>query len=106
MDLVTEYSCVMSTIISHGPLRECELVSITQTGGRLAVIDFLPRSGHTAPAGSRDNGADHGILPVDLIRELSAAGFTDVQQVPWSSPGYFAIEGRRPHRGSIEDLKA
>jgi len=65
-------------------------------GGRVAVIDFPPRSGHTAPAGSRDNGANHGILPEDVIRELSAAGFTDVQQVPWSSPGYFAIVGRRP----------
>ena len=78
------------------PAMNASLYRSLKPGGRVAVIDFPPRSGHTAPAGSRDNGADHGILPEDVIRELSAAGFTDVQQVPWSSPGYFAVVGRRP----------
>jgi ubiquinone/menaquinone biosynthesis C-methylase UbiE len=78
------------------PAMNASLYRSLKPGGRVAVIDFPPRSGQTALAGSRDNGADHGILPEDVIRELSAAGFVDVHQVPWSSPGYFAVVGRRP----------
>jgi ubiquinone/menaquinone biosynthesis C-methylase UbiE len=77
------------------PEMNASLYRALRLGGRIAVIDFRPRSGHTAPPGSRDNGADHGIFPDDVVRELSAAGFADVQQVPWSSPGYFAVVGRR-----------
>jgi ubiquinone/menaquinone biosynthesis C-methylase UbiE len=78
------------------PEMNASLYRSLKPGGHLAVIDFPPRSGRTAPPGSRDNGANHGILPDDLVRELSAVGFADVQQVPWSSPGYFAVVGRKP----------
>lgn len=77
------------------PEMNASLYESLKTGGWLAVIDFPPRSGRTAPPGLRDNGANHGVLPDDLVRELSAVGFADVHQVPWSSPGYFAIVGRK-----------
>jgi ubiquinone/menaquinone biosynthesis C-methylase UbiE len=78
------------------PEMNASLYQSLKPGGWLAVIDFPPRSGRTALPGLRDNGANHGILPDDLVRELSAVGFADVHQVPWSSPGYFAIVGRKP----------
>ena len=65
-------------------------------GGRLAVADFAPDSGVTSPPGRRDTGASHGITVDTLIQELRSADFIDVQELPWSSPGYFVVVGRRP----------
>jgi tRNA A58 N-methylase Trm61 len=65
-------------------------------GGRLAVVDFAPDSGVTASPGRRDTGASHGITVDTLIQELKSAGFIDVREGPWSSPGYFVVAGQRP----------
>ena len=78
------------------PAMNGSLLHSLKSSGRIAVIDFVPRSGHTAAAGNRDQGADHGILPADVIDELKAAGFADVHEVPWSTAGYFAVVGVRP----------
>jgi ubiquinone/menaquinone biosynthesis C-methylase UbiE len=78
------------------PAMNASLLHSLKPGGRIAVIDFVPRSGRTAAPGKRDEAADHGILPGDVIEELLAAGFADAREVPWSSPGYFAVVGTRP----------
>jgi ubiquinone/menaquinone biosynthesis C-methylase UbiE len=78
------------------PSMNDSLLRALKPGGRIAVVDFVPRSGHTAALGKRDQAADHGILPADLIDELKASGFEGVYEVPWSSPGYFAVVGMRP----------
>jgi ubiquinone/menaquinone biosynthesis C-methylase UbiE len=65
-------------------------------GGRIAIVDFAPRSGRRVPPGARDQGADHGVLPADVVDELNASGFEGVEQVDWPSRGYFAVAGRRP----------
>jgi precorrin-6B methylase 2 len=81
------------------PAMNASLLASLKPGGRLIVSDFNPRSGRTAAAGKRDQGADHGILAVDVIKELTAAGFADVREAsPWPSTGYFAIVASRPAR--------
>ena len=64
-------------------------------GGRLAVVDFAPDSGVSAPPGRRDTNKTHGVMPGTVIEELKATGFEDVKQLPWSSPGYFLVVGVR-----------
>lgn len=64
--------------------------------GRLAIIDFEPKSGVPAPAGRRHDGEDHGILVETLVRELTAAGFVEVQESPWPSRAHYLVVGRRP----------
>ena len=49
-------------------------------GGRIAAIDCVPRSGHTAAPGKRDQGADQGIRPADVIDELKTSGVVDESQ--------------------------
>jgi hypothetical protein len=82
------------------PTMNGSLLHSLKPGGRIAVIDFVPRSGHSAAPGKRDQGADHGILPADVIDELKASGFLDVHEVAWLSPGYFAVVGVRSRCGS------
>lgn len=80
------------------PTMNASLLHTLKPGGHLAISDFAPRSGRTASPGKRDQGADHGILPADIIRELEAAGFANVHQATWPSAGYFVIVGERPAR--------
>ena len=72
------------------------LMASLKRGGRLAIVDFAPRSGKTAPPLGRDQGAAHGIMAADLIQELTAAGFVDVREMPWPSAGYFLVVAERP----------
>jgi ubiquinone/menaquinone biosynthesis C-methylase UbiE len=66
-------------------------------GARLAVVDFAPRSGGGAASGSRDGSSSrHGVLATTVVNELRQAGFIDVEELPWSSKGYFLVVGRRP----------
>jgi predicted methyltransferase len=78
------------------PAMNASLFQTLKPGGRIAIADFPPRSGHTAAPGKRDQSADHGILSDDVVKELDAAGFVDIQTVQWSSAGYFAVVGRKP----------
>jgi hypothetical protein len=64
-------------------------------GGRLAIIDFAPDSGQSAPAGRRDSGEAHGVTTKTVIDELRQAGFANVQQQAWPSGGYFLVVAER-----------
>lgn len=73
------------------------LLASLRPGARLAVVDFAPRSGASAAPGSRDGSSSrHGVLAATVIEELRQAGFADVEELPWSSKGYFLVVGRRP----------
>ena len=65
-------------------------------GGKIVIVDFPPRSGTTAPAGCRESGTAHGVMPMTVVEELSAAGFIRVLRVAWPSSGYFAVVAERP----------
>jgi ubiquinone/menaquinone biosynthesis C-methylase UbiE len=46
-----------------------------KSGGRLAIIDFRPRSREARSPGDRDDGDQHGVSPETVTRELVRAGF-------------------------------
>jgi predicted methyltransferase len=53
-------------------------------GGRLAVIDFVPRPGSPLFPGVNPNRGGHGIFPPLVASEVSTAGFTHVRTIdPW-----------------------
>ena len=82
--------------IAEPPDMNASLLRALRPGGRLAIADFAPRSGRTLPPGQRgETAADHGVGPQTVIEELRAAGFIDLEQLPWPSPGYFLVTGRR-----------
>lgn len=77
------------------PAMNASLRESLRPGARLAIVDFAPDAGVSVPPGRRDSGRNHGVTPETVMNELRAAGFIDVQQLPWSSPGYFLVVGRR-----------
>jgi ubiquinone/menaquinone biosynthesis C-methylase UbiE len=85
------------------PAMNASLARTLKPGGRLAVVDFAPKSGRTAPPNQRNDGDTHGVTPETLIAELQASGFVDVEQVTWPSAGAFAVVARRPADGDREN---
>ena len=57
------------------------LLASLKPGGRLAIIDFVPRKGSELPAGVPANRGGHGVQPSVVIDELKAAGFTHVRTI-------------------------
>jgi ubiquinone/menaquinone biosynthesis C-methylase UbiE len=80
------------------PAMNGSLLRSLKPGGRLAVLDFPPKSGVTAAPGKRGEGDAHGAMPATVIAELIAAGFVDVREVPWPSPPTFAVIAQRPEK--------
>jgi len=78
------------------------LLKSLKPGGRIAVIEFKPKTGQSAPPGKRNEGDAHGVMPETVIEELKAAGFADVRVVPWPSDPSIAVVGRRPAGSTLE----
>jgi predicted methyltransferase len=72
------------------------LFSALKPGGRIAIIDFPPRSGgESAAAGNRSDGNRHGVTADTVIEELKAAGF---EILDTDRPGgrWFMVVARKP----------
>ena len=50
-------------------------------GGRLAIIDFVPRKGSPLPEGVPANREGHGIPPAVVIEEIKKAGLTYLRTI-------------------------
>jgi len=57
------------------------LLASLKPGGRLAIIDFIPRKGSPLPEGVPANREGHGIPPSVVIDEMKAAGFIFVRTI-------------------------
>jgi ubiquinone/menaquinone biosynthesis C-methylase UbiE len=78
------------------PAMNASVNQALKPGGRLAVVDFAPDTGRSAPPGRRDSGDAHGVMPQTVIDELSEVGFENVRQLAWPSSGYFLVLGEKP----------
>ena len=74
------------------------LLAALKPGGRLAIIDFVPRRGSELPAGAPADRGGHGVTAEIVSNELTAAGFTKTQTIDqWDgSRGEFLVLFRRP----------
>jgi SAM-dependent methyltransferase len=59
------------------------LAASLRPGGRLAIIDFAPRSGSALPQGVPNNRGGHGVPSSIVEQELSAAGLVHVSTTRW-----------------------
>ena len=74
------------------------LLASLKPGGRLAIIDFLPRAGSATPDGVPANRGGHGVTPAIVVDELTSAGFTHVrtyQQWPTEKDSFFLVLVRK-----------
>lgn len=62
------------------PAMHASFLRALKPGGRIAIIDFAPRKGDTAPPGKRGEDASHGVSETVVAEELKAAGFALVSQ--------------------------
>jgi predicted methyltransferase len=65
-------------------------------GGRLAIIDFPPDGAESADPSRRADGAQHGVTPPTVVRELRQAGFEHVTTQEGSGTRRFMVVMRRP----------
>jgi ubiquinone/menaquinone biosynthesis C-methylase UbiE len=77
------------------PAMNASLLGSLKPDGRVAVVDFAPDTGSSNPPGRRDSGKAHGVTLETIIAELSAAGFVNVRQLAWPSPGFLVV-GDKP----------
>jgi len=76
---------------------DATLFQAVKPGSRIAVIDFAPRGTESADPKGRADEAHHGVSSASVIRELQAAGFTDLQASDLQR-GVFIVVGARPSR--------
>jgi ubiquinone/menaquinone biosynthesis C-methylase UbiE len=68
-------------------------------GGRFGVIDFGPKTPQPGgvPPGKRNEGDTHGVTSDEVVSELQAAGFVDIQtSTEWPYPPSFFVRATRP----------
>jgi ubiquinone/menaquinone biosynthesis C-methylase UbiE len=71
---------------------DAKLVASLKSGGRLAIIDFPPRSGLERVEGIPANRGGHGIAEKLVVEELTAAGLRVEQEVEdWPGDSYCVV---------------
>jgi ubiquinone/menaquinone biosynthesis C-methylase UbiE len=79
------------------PAMNASLLRSLKPGGRIAILEFMPKTKVSAPPDKRGGGDSHGVMPATVIEELKAVGFTDVREIPWPEPTV-AVIARRPEK--------
>lgn len=75
---------------------DASLVRSLKPGGRLAIIDFAPRSGLEPVEGVPSNRGGHGIPEKIVIEELTAAGLKVEKTVEdWPEGDYCVVFGKK-----------
>jgi len=75
---------------------DASLVRSLKAGGRLAIIDFAPRSGLDPVEGVPSNRGGHGIPEKIVIEELTAAGLKVEKIVEdWPEGDYCVVFGKK-----------
>lgn len=72
------------------------LFEALKPGGRLAVIDFMPKAGSKRPDAVPENREGHGIRPEQVFEEVAAAGFSQAQIIDDWGEGMFLVLFRKP----------
>jgi ubiquinone/menaquinone biosynthesis C-methylase UbiE len=89
------------------PAMNASLLRSLKPGGRLAVLEFAPDSRVSAPPGKRNEGKSHGVMAATIVEESKAAGFVDIQEIPWTAPTIAAIARKpagRQESGPADDV--
>jgi predicted methyltransferase len=71
------------------------LLASLKPGGRLAVIDFVPEAGSKLPNGAPPSRGGHGVLPAQVIEEVTAAGFSHTASIQDWDEGMFLLLFRK-----------
>ena len=72
------------------------LLASLKPGGGLAIIDFVPDVGSKLPNGAPPNRGGHGVLPAQVIEEVTAAGFSHTASIDDWDEGMFLLLFRKP----------
>ena len=71
---------------------DAQIVASLKSGGRLAIIDFAPRSGLDPVEGIPSNRGGHGIAERIVVEELTAAGLHVEREVQdWPDDSYCVV---------------
>jgi ubiquinone/menaquinone biosynthesis C-methylase UbiE len=81
------------------PAMHASFLQALKPGGRIAIIDFAPRKGDTAPPGKRGQDPSHGVSEAVVGEELKTAGFTVVSEAVYPTPDknrWFMVVAEKP----------
>ena len=78
-----------------GTMNQSLLASL-KPGGRLAIIDFLPKAGSKLPSGVPPSRGGHGVTPAQVIDEVTAVGFSHTASLDDWDEGMFLLLFQKP----------
>jgi ubiquinone/menaquinone biosynthesis C-methylase UbiE len=70
------------------------LFASIKPGGYIAIIDFAPAGPESTDPAGRSEENHHGVSAASVVRELGAAGFTDLSEQPVRGHAFLVV-GRR-----------